>query len=292
MSSYVVGGSTLGVLTRQEITNYSRHKLFWLGAIVTIAFSVGLVIHPGAESSSLYAIVPAAALGLFGLVTMFGLTRRSDRAAEAAGAVVVPERTRTLALAGAVVVPFALALVAYVVAVGVYLASPPDASTVPDGASTAYVAAQMFGDGVMAAVGGPLLGLLLARYLPRRGVAVVSVVVLVLATILLQGNFKGGQPYRVFWIWTYFVGPAGWTPAPDGHSHWVTAPGNPYIWVLYLIVVCALGVVAAVRHDPDSDRTQLNRIAIGLVAVALVLGVLAMTVGFTDTLYNPIPLPD
>ena len=50
--------------------------------------------------------------GVLGLVVMFGLTRRSDRAAEAAGAVAVPERTRTLALACAIVVPFTAAMLA------------------------------------------------------------------------------------------------------------------------------------------------------------------------------------
>jgi hypothetical protein len=42
---------------------------------------------------------------VLGLVVMFGLARNSDRAAEAAGAVSVPQRTRTLSLATAVVVP-------------------------------------------------------------------------------------------------------------------------------------------------------------------------------------------
>jgi hypothetical protein len=106
---------------------------------------------------------------------------------------------------------------------------------------------------------------------------------------MLQGNFAGGQPYRVFWFWTYFLGQLGWGADPDGSIHFKTAPGNPFIWVLYLVVVCALGVVAAVFHDPESDRTRLRKVALGLFGLALALGVLTMFVGYPDVLVNPIP---
>jgi hypothetical protein len=53
--------------------------------------------------------------------------------------------------------------------------------------------------------------------------------------------------------------------------------------------VCALGVVVAVFHDPESDRTRLRKVALGLVGLALVLGVLTMYVGYPDVLVNPVP---
>jgi len=281
--------STLGVLARQEIRNYLRHKLFWFGTAMTGLVVVSMFAWDDTGSAGAYMIGPGAMLGVLGLVVMFGLTRRSDRAAEAAGAVAVPERTRTLALASAIVVPFTAAMAAYVAAIVAWNARPPHEWIVPPGVSNGFIYAEMFGDGVICAVGGPLLGLLLARYLPKRGVAAIASVLLVLVTIMLQGNFAGGQPYRVFWFWTYFLGQLGWGADPDGSIHFKTAPGNPFIWVLYLVVVCALGVVVAVLHDPESDRTRLRRVALGLVGLALVLGVLSMYVGYTDVLVNPIP---
>ena len=230
---------------------------------------------------------PGALLGVLGLVVMFGLTRRSDRAAEAAGVVAVPERTRTLALACATVVPFSVALVSFVAAVVAWYVHPPADYVVPPGVSDAFVHAEMFGDGVICAVGGPLLGLLLARYLPRRGVAAVASVLLVLVTILLQGGLVGGeQPYRVFWFWTYFLDPAAegeprvaplQAPCPATRSS-----GCSTCWSL-----CALGLVVAVRHDPESDRATLDKVAIGLGALAVVLGVLTMTVGYTESSRQP-----
>ena len=290
MSTMVEAPSTLGVLARQEIRNYLSHKLFWFSAAVIVFLNVSMILNisAGPESNVIYGIGPAALLGVLGLVTMFGLTRRSDRAAEAAGAVAVPESTRTLALALAGVVPFAAALVTWVVAVLSQHAHPPAPETVPPGISSWFVYAQMFGDGVLCAVGGPLLGLLLARYLPRRGVAALASVLLVLVTILLQGNFAGGQPYRVFWVWTYFVAQLGWQE-PDGLPRWKTAPGNPYLWLVYLVVLCALGIVLAVRHDPESNRRRLNWLAAAFAVVAAILGVLTLTVGFTDVIVNPLP---
>jgi len=288
MSHTTATGSTLRALAGQEIRNYLRAKVFWFGAALTLVLDVVILFHldgdPGASGS--YMIAPAALLGVLGLVVMFGLTRRSDHAAEAAGTVAVPERTRTLALVAAIVVPFAVALLSYVVAVVALYAHPPADYVVPPGITNAFVLAQMFGDGVVCAVGGPLLGLLLARYLPRRGVAAVASVLLVIGTILLQGGLVGGeQPYRVFWVWTYFLSQG--TQGGPGEHHFTTHPGNPYLWVLYLVTLCALGVVAAVFHDPDSDRVGLQKVGLGLAAVAVALGLLTMTVGFTESVVSP-----
>lgn len=287
MSSTTATGSTFRVLAGQEIRNYLRAKLFWFGAALTLVLDIVILFDIGDDegSSGSYMIGPAALLGVLGIVVMFGLTRRSDRAAEAAGTVAVPERTRTLALASAIIVPFAIAMVSYVVAVVTWYVHPPADYVVPPGIPNAFVHAEQFGGGVMCAVGGPLLGLILARYYPRRGVAAVASVVVVLATILLQGGgvVGGEQPYRVVWVWTYFL-----TQREVGDEwHMGTLAGNPFIWVLYLVVLCALGVVVAAYHDRDSDRSTLRSAAVGLVATAAVLAVLTMTVGYTEGVISP-----
>lgn len=287
MSSTTATGSTFRVLAGQEIRNYLRAKPFWFGAALTLLLDIVILFHLDGDegSSGSYMIGPAALLGVLGIVVMFGLTRRSDRAAEAAGTVAVPERTRTLALASATIVPFTVALFSFVVAVVTWYVHPPAEYVVPPGIPNAFVHAQQFGGGVISAVGGPLLGLILARYYPRRGVAAVASVLVVLATILLQGGGVVGdeQPYRVVWVWTYFL-----TQREVGDEwHLGTLAGNPIIWVLYLVALCALGVVVAVYHDRDSDRSRLRKVALGLVAAAVVLAVLTMTVGYTEGVISP-----
>lgn len=286
-TSTTTTGSVLPALARQEIRNYLRAKPFLFGAAVTVLFDVVMVLDLTSDpsSSGSYMIIPAALLGVLGVGVMFGLTRRSDRAAEAAGAVAVPERTRTLALAAATVVPFSVALVSFVAAVVTWYLHPPASYVVPPGISDAFVVAQMFGDGVLCAVGGPLLGLLLGRYHPRRGAAAATSVLLVVVTILLQGGLLGEQPYRVFWFWTYFLTQS--SEGGPGTHHFTTVPGNPFLWLLYLVTLCALGVALAVLHDPEGDRARVRRTVLALVAAAVVLGVLTMTVGFTEAVVHP-----
>jgi hypothetical protein len=284
----------LAVLAGQEIRAYLRSKLFWAGAVLlTAATVITFVSTPAAEgyaSTAMDMIVPAAFLGVFGLIVMAGLTKRSDRAAEAAGSVAVPERTRTVALATAVVVPLTVALLWFAAALIAYHVHPPSPSTVPfapigDG----YVFVVMFALGVVPAAGGPILGLLIARWLPRRGVTALAVVVIVLITILLQGNFQSTWHWRVVWPWTYWYGPVGWD---TGNGHWAALPGSPQLWLVYLLAVCALGVLAAIYHDPESDRARLRKVIAGVAVVAVAALVLTMTLGLDTAVYNPITGPD
>ncbi len=286
----------LGVLARQEIRNYLRSKLFWVGSLLLTAVTVLTFVSAaqsspddGNASSTLDMIAPAALLGVFGLVVMSGLAKRSDRAAEAAGAVAVPERTRTLALAAAVVVPLTAALLWYVAAVTTYLVHPPSPSTVPFGPiGDGDVFVVMFALGVVPAASGPILGLLLARWLPRRGVTALAVVLVVLVTIVLQGNFTWTWNWRVVWPWTYWYGPAGWD---TGDNHWAALPGSPQIWLVYLLAVCTLGVLVAIYHDRESDRATLRKVIAGVLVVAVVAVVLTMALGLGATVYNPITGP-
>ena len=282
----------LRVLAGQEIRNYLRSKLYWVGAGlltgVTVLFFVDRDTTDGLVngSSALDMIAPAALLGLFGLLVMAGLTQRSDRAAAAAGTVAVAEHTRTAALAIAIVVPVVTGLLWFVAAVIYYLVEPPSPSTVPFGPVTdAYVFVVMFALSVVSAAGGPILGLLIARWLPRRGVPVFAVVLLVLVTILMQGNFRSTYHWRVVWPWTYWYGPFGFD---TGTSHWLALPGSPEMWVLYLVALCTLGILVAIYHDPQSNRGTLRKLISAVGVIAVVALALTMTLGLHQPFYNPI----
>ena len=271
-------------LARKEIAHYARHPLFLAGAAL-LALTIGLQTDEP-YSTSLEGIAPAATLGLFGLIVMVSLTRNSDRAVEAAGAVGADQRTRTLAHAIAVVVPLAGALVWFGISAARFADRPPAPAAVPFGpVEDSYVYAVMFAQGVMASVGGPILGLVLARWVPRRGVAPVAVVVLVLVTILMQGLFEVTRSWREVWPWTHFYGPIGVEGDPDRA---IVMPGSPYWYIAYQTTLCALGVLVALLRDDESERRRLAR-ATGVVGVlAVVLLAVTITGGFEQTLVNPV----
>ena len=137
------------------------------------------------DSSSLsYPIVPATCFGIFGLLVMAGLVRRSDQAQAAAGTVVLSERERTYALASAAVVPFTVGLAFFAWAVWQYHAHPPRDYTIPFGdVGDGWVYAMLFALGTLCTLGGPILGLVVGRWLQFRGAAILVSVALVLLTI-------------------------------------------------------------------------------------------------------------
>ena len=76
-------GPELRPLVVKEMGRYARHPLFLVGAALT---AVSSVMGADVRTSSLFhVIVPAAGIGLFGIVLMAALTRSSDRVATATG---------------------------------------------------------------------------------------------------------------------------------------------------------------------------------------------------------------
>jgi len=280
-----------GSLVRQEMRNYAKSGLFWVGlALTTLGFAQQF-LFPDRSGSDFGAawlgLGIAAGIGVFGIGVMTGMVRRSDRLAAAAGAAATSERDRTLALASAVVVPATAGLVLWVVAVIGFLVEDRDVPNAFDGVSDGHVLAFMFGQGVMAAIGGPLLGLVAARYFRTRGLAALLSVVMIVVTILMQGIFEFTIPWRMVWVWTQWAGPTGSDGDPlGGDDAFGLFPGSPYFWVLYLAAVCTLGVLAALRHDPESDRRAYRNAMAAVAALAAVLAVLSMTFGVDDVIVN------
>jgi hypothetical protein len=277
--------SMLGQLARKEIAHYAMHPLFLVGIALVALTSIG---KPDGNMSSLGNVVaPAAGLGVFGLLVMASLTRTSDQIASAAGTVVVSERTRTLGLVCALIVPFAAGLCWLGWALWAYRHWPPPPHGAPfGGIGDGWVVANLIALGVMPALGGPILGLLLGRWLPRRGAAPLFAVLLVAVTIIMQGLFEPLRYIRLIAPWTYFAGPYGVAGDAD---RMMVLTGSPQWYCVYLLMLCALGVVLALLHDRERPRGQLL-VALGvIVALAVVTAVLAITTGVQDVMINPLP---
>ena len=289
----VTTGSPLATLTRQEIRGYLTSQLFWVGLALTILAFVQQFLFPdqdGRRDGALWlGLAIAAGLGVFGIGVMVGMVRRSDQLAGAAGASAVSERDRTLALAGAVVVPGTVGLVLWVVEWIGFWIQGYDMPNAFDGVSNGHLLASTFGQSVMAAVGGPLLGLVAARYLRFRGMAALLSVTMIIVTILMQGIFESTISWRVVWVWTQWGGPVSLDGDTMGGDDAVGfLPGSPYFWVLYLAALCVLGVLAAVHHDPESDRPAIRRALVAVAAAAAVFAALSITLGADSIIVNPI----
>jgi hypothetical protein len=247
-----------------------------------------MVLGPDERTSSIFStLAPALGLGLFGVLVLAGLTRSSDRAATVTGSPVVAQRTRTLALAAASLVPFAAGLLWFAWAVWAYNSNPPPPDGLPFGpVGDAWAYSVLFALGPMACLGGPILGLVLARWVRSRWAPALAVVVLAFATIVMQGLFEPLRTVRLVMPWTYFGGPFG---VPGDGERMLLLVGSPQWYVAYLVLLCLAGVLLALLRDHDADRRPLA-IALGVVlCAAAVCTVLAMTTGVDQTVVNPVP---
>jgi hypothetical protein len=268
-----------------EARRYARHPLFLLGLLITLAVSWS---GPDPTSSTFLLVIgPAGAIGVLGLVVMAGLTRSSLTLSRSAGAPPVPERDQTAALALACLLPFTVGLLwtGWAFWADQQAVVPPNGfpfGPVTDG----WRAAVLVGEVGLASLGGPLLGLVIGRWLPRRGVAPLAAVLLVAVSIVMQGLFESLRTVRLVAPWTYFGGPTG---IPGDDMRMMLYPGSPQWWVAYLVCLCGLAVVAALWHDPAARGRRLRLVAGVLLVAAVVTCLLAMVTGLDQTLVNPLP---
>lgn len=289
----VTSATPLASLSRLEISAYLRSKLFGIGLILTILAFVAQFLFPDTDGQRHGALslglAIAAGIGVFGVGVMTGMVRRSDRLAAASGASAVSERDRTLALASAVVVPGTVGLVLWLIEIIGFYVQGYDVPNAYEGVSDAYLLAFTFGQGVMASIGGPLLGLVGARYLRFRGMGALLSVSMIIVTILMQGLIDATRSWRMVWVWTQWAGPVGLDgDSFGGDDAFGFLPGSPFFWVLYLAVVCALGVLAAVHHDRESDRAAIPKAMAATALAAGVLAALSVVLGPDGIIVNPI----
>lgn len=275
--------SGLAGLARIEARRFARHPLFLVGVgllVVTLVMEVMAdPVNPGQMANPIY---PAMLLGVFGLVVAARLTRTSSRSLETLGAPPVPERTRTLALALACLVPAAVAAVWTAFSLIWFAAHPP----VPeawwfDTLPASHIVAYHLGAAVVAAYGGPVLGVVIGRWIRWSGAPIVAAVLLVAVTIMGSGIVEAIRPVRQLFPWTMWYG------GDDGAGADWYYRGNPAWWLLYVVALSVVGVIAALLHDRDLPRRGLLLAGAAVLAVGLAFSVLSMTTGPREDRLSP-----
>jgi hypothetical protein len=252
---------TLKTLARVEARRYARHPLFLLGAGALVWSSVVVSNDRDVSTSMEFTITPAFLLGLLGVLVGYQLTRSMAPSADAVEAAPADGVVRTAALCLACLVPGVLGLAW---AVWRYVTSTQDTTLNGLGRITIVLA------GAVAAVGGPLFGVMVGRWTRFPGAGLVAVVVLsgwtVLNTAGLIGpsgylnNLQRLNPPMAFWI-----------TAKDVHSPYVIVGGSPWWHLVYMVLLCGLAAIAAMVHEATGGRrSRLWRVLAVLGGLALV----------------------
>ncbi len=254
-------GATLRALAAAEARRYARSPVF-LGGVVLLGWGTASALGDLVDAGGDLAILPAACLGLAGVLVGHSLTRSTSRPADAVRAAPADGVLRTAALALAGLVPGGVAL-AWLVWVALALRAADLPSAIGWGRQLGMLAT-----GVVAAVGGPLVGVLVARWTRFPGAGLLAAVVLTGWTLACTAGLMMAATR-----WSTLVhlnAPfATWTSAdgPDA-APWL-AGGSPWWYVAYQVVLCGLAVTAAMAHEATgARRTRLWRVLAVLAVVA------------------------
>jgi hypothetical protein len=249
-------------LARVEAKRFARHPLFLLGIGIILVFMVAAVWQQEVDANPMTGtLFIAFFIGVFGFIVAHRLTTSLLRTRDLASTTPVNRQQRTLALCLACLVPAAAGVVVAIFMLVTAAIWEPVGD--PVSAHVAWfrddpavdVLATLIAMGPVAALGGPLLGVAVARWAPFRGSALIGVVTLVFLTALPS---EEPVPWRVLSAWPVLVDEY----VKDGGGPIVRSsfvPGVEPIWVLlYLLCLCGLAVVAALLRDPGHRRALLG----------------------------------
>ena len=250
--------SALPALARTEARRFARHPLFLLGIVLMLIPMVAVVWQQQLDANPMTGtLLIAFLIGVFGFIVAHRLTTSLQRTRDLAGTTPVGRQQRTLALCLACLVPAAAG-----VAVAIFMLVTAALWTPVGDPVTAHVAwfrddpaidvlSTLIALGPVAALGGPLLGVAVARWAPFRGSALIGVVTLVFLTALPSA---ASAPWRLLSAWPVLVDEyVNDGAGPIVRSNFV--PGIEPIWaLLYLLCLCGLAVVAALIRDPGHRR--------------------------------------
>lgn len=266
--------ATLAALGRKEIRRHACHPAFIAGAALT-AIMLTLYLTRRSDDVDAMVVYPASFLGLFGLMTGYWLTLSTQPAAEALDTTPAPAHLRTAALCLGTLVPFAAGVAAFAAIV----AFQPVPLWTQHGIGTPDRIAMLVSQVVMSAVGGPLLGIAIARWVRAvwlPPVLFVGIELWIGTACGFASNFQNSTLVllvRMFTPFTFFITATDY----DTGEVW---RGSPWFYLAWQVCLCALAVTVAMLRGADPvTRQRLRDTLLLVVALCALTYWLAVTGG-------------
>jgi hypothetical protein len=270
------GRATFTALAARETRRFALNPVF-LFAVAFIVFALCAGPDAGTTDIDTANPYPAIFLGGFGMMATYWLTRSMRASEPVAGVTPVTRLARTAALCVVALVPFACGCLALLRFEQLIPVSSPLYGPFSPSARVAVLVGQI----VIPALGGPLLGVALGRWVRFPGAAFVLFLILygwVSLVTILSFSHPDSAPVAVLRLFAPF---AFFTYTGDTGG--VTAfRGSPWFFLGWQLALCAIAVLVAILRGAEGPvRTRIIRtLAIAGVA-ALVMLALTATGGFT-----------
>jgi hypothetical protein len=268
--------ATLAALAARETRRFALNPVLLL-AVALIVYALWAGPGTGVTEIDTLNPYPAIFLGGFGMLVAFWLTRSMSASEPVVGVTPVTLPARTAALCATAIVPFACGCLALLRFVQLIPVSSPIYGPFSPSARVAVLVGQI----VMPALGGPLLGVALGRWVRFPGAPFVLFLLLygwVSLVTILSMSHQDSAPVAVLRLFAPF---AFFTYTED--TGVLTAwRGSPWFFIGWQLALCAIAVlVALLRGAEGRVRTRIIR-AFGIAGVAaLVMLALAAAGGFT-----------
>ncbi|MFZ2014144.1 MAG: hypothetical protein WAV00_10010 [Nocardioides sp.] len=269
--------SVLLRLARIEALRYARHPLFVIGLLLALASSG---TYGPVELD--HQVVPAFFIGVFGIVVASRLTTSTDTSRPVVAAAPVVEPVRTAALCLACAVPASAGLLVVVVHRILVQADPPQSYEYAGYGATDRLWITI-AIPVVACAGGPLLGVLVGRWLRFPGATVLAVLAVLLWSQVgayypaqrLDSESLFARTLHLFTPYTAFLETNAGSNAPPTL---VTAyTGSAFWFLVWTVALCVMAASAAIARGATG---RLRRVvvrwfaaAVAVAAAALILGV-------------------
>jgi len=272
------GRATFAALAARETRRFARNPVFLFAvAIIVAAFWVGPRAG-GTKDTGFNSVTTMIAifLGGIGMMAAFGLTRSMRASEPVVGVTPVTLPARTAALCAVAVVPFGCGCLTLLA----FLQLIPVSSALYGAFSPSARIAVLIGQIVIPALGGPLLGVALGRWVRFPGAAFVLFLLLsgwmelVTALTLARPDSAPVAVLRLFSPFALFT-----LHSDAGVTAW---RGSPWFFIGWQLALCAIAVLAALLRGAEGRvRSRIIRALAIAGAAALILLVLAGAGGFT-----------
>lgn len=274
------GRATFTPLAARELRRFVRNPVF-LFAVAFIVYALWAGPDAGLTEIDTANPYPAIFLGGFGMMATYWLTRSMHTSEPVVGVTPTTLAIRTAALCAVALVPFACGCLALLRFVQLIPVSSPLYGPFSSSARIAVLVSQI----VVPALGGPLLGVALGRWVRFPGAAFVLFLVLYgwvsLVTILSMSHPDSAlvAVLRLFAPFAFF------TYTGDTHSAGYAVAawrGSPWFFIGWQLALCAIAIlVALLRGAEGRTRSRVIR-ALAITGVAaVILLALAAAGGFT-----------
>jgi hypothetical protein len=277
------GRATFTALAVRETRRFVLNPVF-LFAVALIVYALWAGPDAGLTEIDTANPYPAIFIGGFGMMATYWLTRSTRASEPVIGITPTTLQARTAALCAVALVPFACGCLALLRFVQLIPVSSPLYGPFSPSARVAVLVGQI----VMPALGGPLLGVALGRWVRFPGAAFVLFLLIYgwvsLVTILSMSHANSAlvAVLRLFAPFAFFTYTGDTNSAGPAVTAW---RGSPWFFIGWQLTLCAIAVlVALLRGAEGRVRTRIIRALSVAGVAALILLVLAALGGFTHPL--------